>query len=149
MKLLNYFKAMSNLEVLLAVLFALFIILPIEVPLVLAKLIDSSIGMVVIFALAVYLFFKEDPVVAVLFVFVAYELIRRSDKATGKQIIMKHTPTQEKKDEKMKKMNPPKKATLEEEIVDKMAPVGKSDMISYVSTTFSPVAEEVTGASVY
>ena len=62
---------------------------------------------------------------------------------------MKHTPTQEKKDEKMKKMNPVKKATLEEEIVDKMAPVGKSDMISYVSTTFSPVAEEVTGASVY
>jgi hypothetical protein len=149
MKLLNYFKAMSNLEVLLAVLFALFIILPIDVPLVLAKLIDSSLGMVVIFALAVYLFFKEDPVVAVLFVLVAYELIRRSDKATGKQIIMKHTPTQEKKDEKMKKMNPVKKATLEEEIVDKMAPVGKSDMISYVSTTFSPVAEEVTGASVY
>ena len=72
MKLLNYFKAMSNLEVLLAVLFALFIILPIDVPLVLAKLIDSSLGMVVIFALAVYLFFKEDPVVAVLFVFVAY-----------------------------------------------------------------------------
>tara|TARA_B100000963_G_C22619597_1_gene669182 strand:+ start:1807 stop:2256 length:450 start_codon:yes stop_codon:yes gene_type:complete len=149
MKLLNYFKAMSNLEVLLAVLFALFIILPIDVPLVLAKLIDSSLGMVVIFALAVYLFFKEDPVVAVLFVLVAYELIRRSDKATGKQIIMKHTPTQEKKDEKMKKMNPVKKSTLEEEIVDKMAPVGKSDMISYVSTTFSPVAEEVTGASVY
>lgn len=149
MKLLNYFKAMSNLEVLLVVLFALFIILPIDVPLVLAKLIDSSLGMVVIFALAVYLFFKEDPVVAVLFVLVAYELIRRSDKATGKQIIMKHTPTQEKKDEKMKKMNPVKKATLEEEIVDKMAPVGKSDMISYVSTTFSPVAEEVTGASVY
>ena len=149
MKLLNYFKAMSNLEVLLAVLFALFIILPIDVPLVLAKLIDSSLGMVLIFALAVYLFFKEDPVVAVLFVLVAYELIRRSDKATGKQIIMKHTPTQEKKDEKMKKMNPPKKATLEEEMVDKLAPVGKSDMISYVSTTFSPVAEEVTGASVY
>jgi len=149
MKLLNYFKAMSNLEVLLAVLFALFIILPIDVPLVLAKLVDSSLGMVVIFALAVYLFFKEDPVVAVLFVLVAYELIRRSDKATGKQVIMKHTPTQEKKDEKMKKMNPPKKATLEEEMVDKLAPVGKSDMISYVSTTFSPVAEEVTGASVY
>ena len=49
----------------------------------------------------------------------------------------------------MKKMNPEKKETLEEEIVDKMAPVGKSDMISYVTTTFSPVAEEVNGASKY
>ena len=62
---------------------------------------------------------------------------------------MKHTPTQEKKDEKMKKMNPPKKETLEEEIVDKLAPVGKSDMISYISTSFSPVAEELSGASMY
>ena len=49
----------------------------------------------------------------------------------------------------MKKMNPEKKETLEEEMVDKMAPVGKSDMISYVTTTFSPVAEEVGSASKY
>ena len=40
-------------------------------------------------------------------------------------------------------------STLEEEMVDKMAPVGKSDMISYVTTTFSPVAEEVGSASKY
>tara|TARA_B100000925_G_C21968610_1_gene456758 strand:- start:218 stop:667 length:450 start_codon:yes stop_codon:yes gene_type:complete len=149
MKLLNTFKKMTKLEVALSILFVLFIILPLNVPDLFANLIDTSLGMIVIFGLAVYMFFHVNPVVAVLFVFVAYELLRRSSKRTGKAIIQKHTPTQEKKDEKMKKMNPEKKETLEEEIVDKMAPVGKSDMISYVTTTFSPVAEEVGGASKY
>ena len=149
MKLLNTFKKMTKLEVALSILFVLFIILPLNVPDLFANLIDTSLGMIVIFGLAVYMFFHVNPVVAVLFVSVAYELLRRSSKRTGKAIIQKHTPTQEKKDEKMKKMNPEKKETLEEEIVDKMAPVGKSDMISYVTTTFSPVAEEVGGASKY
>ena len=149
MKLLNTFKKMTKLEVALSILFVLFIILPLNVPDLFANLIDTSLGMIVIFGLAVYMFFHVNPVVAVLFVFVAYELLRRSSNKTGKAIIQKHTPTQQKKDEKMKKMNPEKKETLEEEIVDKMAPVGKSDMISYVTTSFSPVAEEVGGASKY
>lgn len=149
MKLLNTFKKMTKLEIALSILFVLFIILPLGVPDLFANLIDTSLGMIVIFGLAVYMFFHVNPVVAVLFVFVAYELLRRSSKKTGKAIIQKHTPTQAKKDEKMKKMNPEKKETLEEEIVDKMAPVGKSDMISYVTTTFSPVAEEVGSASKY
>ena len=149
MKLLNTFKKMTKLEIALSILFALFIILPLGVPDLFANLIDTSLGMIVIFGLAVYMFFHVNPVVAVLFVFVAYELLRRSSKKTGKAIIQKHTPTQAKKDEKMKKMNPEKKETLEEEIVDKMSPVGKSDMISYVTTTFSPVAEEVGSASKY
>ena len=140
---------MTKLEVALSILFVLFIILPLNVPDLFANLIDTSLGMIVIFGLAVYMFFHVNPVVAVLFVFVAYELLRRSSKRTGKAIIQKHTPTQEKKDEKMKKMNPEKKETLEEEIVDKMAPVGKSDMISYVTTSFSPIAEEVGSASKY
>lgn len=149
MKLLNTFKKMTKLEIALSILFVLFIILPLDVPDLFANLIDTSLGMIVIFGLAVYMFFHVNPVVAVLFVFVAYELLRRSSKKTGKAIIQKHTPTQAKKDEKMKKMNPEKKETLEEEMVDKMAPVGKSDMISYVTTTFSPVAEEVGSASKY
>lgn len=149
MKLLNTFKKMTKLEIALSILFVLFIILPLDVPDLFANLIDTSLGMIVIFGLAVYMFFHVNPVVAVLFVFVAYELLRRSSKKTGKAIIQKHTPTQAKKDEKMKKMNPEKKETLEEEMVDKMAPVGKSDMISYVTTTFSPVSEEVGSASKY
>jgi hypothetical protein len=149
MKFLNNFKKMTQLEMVLALLFVLYIVLPVEMPDLISQLIDGSMGMLVLFGLAVYMFFNVNPVLAVLFVFVAYELLRRSSKTTGKEVIMKHTPSQAKKDEKMKKMNPVKKETLEEEIVDKMAPVGKSEMLSYVTSSFSPVAEEVNGASVY
>jgi len=140
---------MTQLEMVLALLFVLYIVLPVEMPELISQLIDGSMGMLVLFGLAVYMFFNVNPVLAVLFVFVAYELLRRSSKTTGKEVIMKHTPSQAKKDEKMKNMNPVKKETLEEEIVDKMAPVGKSEMLSYVTSSFSPVAEEVNGASVY
>lgn len=147
MKVLNSLKKLSQLEMILAVLFVLYVVLPIEMPDMFAQLVDTTLGMVGVFALAVYMFFNVNPVLAVLFVFVAYELLRRSSSKTGKAVIMKHTPTQQKKDEKMKKMNPVKKETLEEEMVDKLAPVGKSDIASYVSTSFSPVAEDVGGAS--
>lgn len=147
--MLNYFKKMSQLEAILAIMFALFVVLPIDMPDILAGMIDSTIGLVGLFALTVYMFFNMSPVLAVLFIFVAYELLRRSSNKTGKAIIMQHTPSQEKKDAKMKKMNPVKKETLEEEIVDKMAPVGRSDIASYVSTSFSPVAEDVGTASKY
>lgn len=149
MKLLNNFKQMEQTEIVLAVLFIFYIVLPIETPDMISKLIDGPIGMIGLFGLAVYLFFNVNPIIAVLFVFVAYELLCRASKSTGKEVIMKHTPSQLKKDEKMKKMNPVKKETLEEEIVDIMAPVGKSEMLSYVTSSFSPVAEEVNGASVY
>ena len=147
--MLNYFKKMSQLEAILAIMFALFVVLPIDMPDILAGMIDSTIGLVGLFALTVYMFFNMSPVLAVLFIFVAYELLRRSSNKTGKAIIMQHTPSQEKKDAKMKKMNPVKKETLEEELVDKMAPVGRSDIASYVSTSFSPVAEYVGTASKY
>jgi len=140
---------MSQIEMILAILFVLYIVLPVDMPNMISQGVDTSFGMIAIFGLAVYMFFNVNPVLAVLFVFVAYELLRRSSKATGKEVIMKHTPSQKKKDEKMKKMNPVKKETLEEEIVDNMAPVGKSDITSYVSSSFSPVAEDVGTASVY
>ena len=40
-----------------------------------------------------------------------------------------------------------KKNTLEEEVVDKMAPVGHSEPIKFMSSTFQPVAEDVGSAS--
>jgi membrane protein implicated in regulation of membrane protease activity len=147
--MLNYFKKMSKLETVLAIMFVLFVILPIEIPDMCASMIDSTIGLAALFGLTVYMFFHLNPVLAVLFVFVAYELLKRSSNKTGKAVIMRHTPSQEKKDVKMKKMNPIKKETLEEEVVDNMAPVGRSDISAYVSTSFSPVAEDVGSASKY
>jgi hypothetical protein len=56
--------------------------------------------------------------------------------------IPEHSPiTQEQKDEKMMEMNPVKVETLEEEVVLKMAPVGKSDSSTYIETSYKPIAD--------
>jgi hypothetical protein len=47
----------------------------------------------------------------------------------------------------MKTMNPVVVETLEEEVVNKMAPVGHSDISVYTESTFKPVAEKVGSAS--
>ena len=47
----------------------------------------------------------------------------------------------------MKAMNPPKSQSLEEEMVKKMAPIGKSEMVEIVNSGFKPVATKLEGAS--
>jgi hypothetical protein len=127
----------------------LYIALPINAPIMVCDLVDGPIGMIVVFTAAVYLFLYANPILAVLFVFAGYELLRRCCNVTGRVVIAKHTPTQAKKDKKMKKMNPIQKSTLEEEVVQQMAPVGKSESSVFTSSTFSPVADNVGSASVY
>ena len=145
----SFLKNMTRMEMAVAALMIVYVVLPIEVPSMVCRLVDGPVGMVAIFAVAVYLFFNANPLVAVLFLLAGYELLRRCSSMTGTQVIMKYTPTQEKKDQKMKKMNPPKKNTLEEEVVEQMAPVGRSEPAQFMASGFSPVADNVGSASMY
>jgi hypothetical protein len=97
----------------------------------------------------VFLFLNANPVLAVVYILVGYELLRRSSKKTGRVTLMKYTPTQAKKDMEMKAMNPVQEKTLEEEIVGSMAPIGRSDPNVYVDTTFKPVADKIKEGSLY
>jgi len=142
-------KTLTKLDLSVLAVFVLYLVFPMNAPSMMANMVDSTLGMVAIFAVALFLFCYANPVLAVVFLFVAYELMRRSASQTGKAAIAVHTPTQMKKDISMKAMNPPKKETLEEDIVDKMAPIGHSDMSVYNATTYKPVAEDVGTASMY
>jgi hypothetical protein len=44
-------------------------------------------------------------------------------------------------------MNPIADQTLEEDMVQKMAPIGQSSMISYNTSEYKPVAHDTHGAS--
>lgn len=145
----GFLKNMSQLELSVAAILVLYIVLPVDAPNMVCDWVDGPVGMIGVFTVAVYLFLHANSLLAVLFLFAAYELLRRCSNVTGKAVIMKHTPTQAKKDQKMKKMNPTKKDTLEEEVVEKMAPIGKSEMSKFISSGFSPVSEDVGSASVY
>jgi len=100
--------------------------------------------MIIIFITTIYLLFYTTPFLAILAIFAAYELIRRS---SGKVQKMNHyikeynPPTQEEKDDKMLELNPVKIETLEEEVVYKMAPIGKSETNTYIETSYKPIAD--------
>lgn len=149
MKLQKMFSTLSQVEMIALAVFVLYIVLPIENPSFISNMVDTPLGMVGVLAVTLYLFFNANPLVAILYVFVAYELLRRSAKQTGKAAIQEHTPSQMKKDVKMQKMNPVKKETLEEEMVEKMAPIGHSDPVVFSESAFKPVAEDVGTASMY
>jgi hypothetical protein len=138
----------SPLEVILFILFVFYLVFQVKTPAFLAELISSPVGMVVIFVLAVYMFLYTHPILGILSIFVAYEVIRRSSLITGKVVLAQYTPTQPKIDAEIKAMNPPKERTLEEDVVEQMAPVGKSEPAGYVMTSFKPVAEDAHGASI-
>lgn len=147
MEIPKILKTLSTLEMVLLACFVIYVIFPIPTPNFLAGVLDSSLGMLVLFVVGLFLFFYVNPVLGVVFIFVAYEMLRRSSHLVGHAAIVQHTPSQAKKDVQMINMNPPKKETLEEEIVDKMAPVGHSDLSIYTPSSFKPVSENVGSAS--
>ena len=137
----------NPLEMVLLVLFIIYLVFPVNTPVFLAPMVDSSLGMVTIFAIVLFLFMYSHPLLAILYVFVAYELIRRSTQVTGRtSSYIQFTPSQEKRDANMQAMNVPKEESLEEAVVSQMAPVPHNSA-DFLETEFKPLAEDVHHAS--
>lgn len=131
----------TYLEVILFVIFVLYIVFQPRTPPALSLIIDTPVGAVVVMAAAAYLLLYTHPVLGVLSIFVAYELLRRST-------VVRFIPTlpeQPKVDAQQQSFNPPAERTLEEDLVAQMAPIEVS--ADYVETGFKPVSENVHGAS--
>jgi len=98
-----------------------------------------------------YMIFYTTPILGILSIFVAYELLRRSSNSityNKKVPIVKFTPSQPQKDNEMKQMNPPKVLSLEEEIIENYAPVGKSIFPdSYIESSFKPTQDKLISGS--
>ena len=66
----------------------------------------------------------------------------------AKASIESRTPSQAKKDVQLQKMNPsPQSTSLEEEVVQKLAPIGVCEPSHYVNSEFKPVTTSLVGAS--
>jgi len=141
------FKKISALEILVFILFVIYLVFQIQTPSVLIPFISSPFGITIVLIITLLVFFYTNPILGVLSLFVAYEFIRRSMSVVGKVVTVKYTPTQMKKDMEMVAMNPPKMVTLEEDIVSKMAPYGMSEPIKMELSSFKPVAENINNAS--
>jgi hypothetical protein len=134
-------------EIVLFVLLVLYIIFNERTPDEIAKYVDNIYGQILVVLLAVTVFVSTNPVVGVLAFFAAYEFIRRSSHATGTFGIETFTPTEDKKAETMKAMNPVPSKTLEEELVESLTPIApNNDVGASDEGTFQPVLNNLYGA---
>jgi len=132
----------SPLEIVLFVMFVSYLVFQPDTPIMISPFIDNIVGTIIIISIALYMLLFRHPVLGVLSIFVAYEMIRRTSVKTV--AMLQYTPEQPIKDAAMLRMNPPKEKTLEETMVEKMAPIGNGGVLL---SNFSPVSENVHGAS--
>ena len=153
MKLSDFTKALSPLEIAALVIFVIYIIFPFKSPAFLSGSVNTPIGLVVLLVVTLYLFFYTNPILGVVYIFVAYELLRRTSLVkvgNSDNYMIQYTPNEGKRVQEMKQMNPPAKLTLEEDIIAKMAPATQFNPRPIQNgTDFKPVAEKISGASLY
>ena len=141
----SLFKKQHIGELVLAILFIIYLILGLKTPEPIANLIDSLVGKIVIFIIVIYLFNYSNPILAVLSLFVAFDLIRRSSMTTGIDALQKFAPSEEKKMSQFTAYNQ-FPYTLEQEVVAKMAPIMKSGS-SLTQASYKPLLDNLYDAS--
>lgn len=144
----GWIKRLTLAEILVSVVFLLYIVLPVNTPRALVPLVQSPLGLVAIFLIVLYLFLFAHPLLAILYLIVAYLLLRRS---TSPAVSLKksdklvhHPPALPVIPENIISSAAADPHTLEEDVISKMAPVGQTGV---VRTSFLPVASSVNGAS--
>ena len=132
-------------EFILVILFIIYLIMGYKTPEPIASLVDSLGGKIVLFIIVIYLFMHCNPILAVLALFVAFDLIRRSSVATGIDALKRYAPSEEKKSSQFTAFNQ-FPYTLEQEVVKKMAPIIQSSS-SLSPPSYKPLLENLYDAS--
>jgi len=125
-------------SLILSLLLSCFVICDIEVPLVLAELIDNPIGKIGVAVLALCLLSK-NTLVGVVGIVAAYVLIQRSEGKTGSYGERNFLPSENKKFSHLNSMNQ-FPSTLEEDVINTMLPMNRS--IDLSPPEFKPVLED-------
>jgi len=141
----SLFKKEHRGELFLVVLLIIYLVMGFKTPESIASLVDTLIGKVVIFITIVFLFMHYNPILAVLALFVAFDLIRRSSMTTGLDALQKFVPSEEKKVSQFTAFNQ-FPYTLEQEVVAKMAPIRESGS-SLTQATYKPLLDNLHDAS--
>jgi hypothetical protein len=141
----SLFKKSHISELILVILLIIYLIMGFKTPEPIANLVDTLLGKVVIFVIVVCLFMYSHPILAILALFVAFDLIRRSSMTTGIDALQKYAPSEEKKASQFTAFNQ-FPYTLEQEVVAKMAPIMKSGS-SINPPSYKPLLDNLHDAS--
>jgi len=131
-------------QLILVILFLIYLILGFKMPDSVANLIDSSAGKVIVALVALLLFGYSNPILGVLGILVAYQLIKSSSEKTGMAALEKYYPTEEKK---WSPFTPTHQFpyTLEQEVVKQMA--SQKFNTDFVKAPYSPVLDDTRDAA--
>jgi hypothetical protein len=126
-------------ELILSVIFVIYLVLGLQVPDSFAYMIDSTFGKIVIVIVALMMFGYSNPILGVLALLVAYQLIKGASIKTGMAGLDEYYPTEEKK---WSPFTPAHQFpyTLEQEMVKKMTT--QKFNTEYVKAPFKPVLED-------
>jgi len=131
-------------ELVLSALLALYLVMGYQLPEGVSTMIDSTVGKIVVVVVALMLFAYSNPVLGILALLVAYQLIRSSSVKTGMAGLEEYYPTEEKK---WSPFTPAHQFpyTLEQEMVKKMTT--QTFNTEYVKAPYRPTLDETHDAS--
>lgn len=147
----KYFKKLTVLEIILSVIIVLYLILNIQMPKMFDSFVLSPLGMIIVIMIPFYLFLYVNPVLGVLSLFMAHKILSnaRNEDNIIKTEILRHNAAEFNKAPQIepapsnydKKIETPnvETNTLEEDVISKMAPIGKSDPINYIKSSYKPI----------
>jgi len=128
-------KIKKRQELYLVVILVIYILFNFKTPDCLTNIIDNAMGKIIIIIFTIAIAMKTNPILGVLSIIAAYELIKRSSRVN--QIFTNdNIPSEKTKMIKLQEMND-FSITLEEEIVKNIPPLVKYDLPS--CNTFKPV----------
>jgi hypothetical protein len=141
MEYLNELLEKKNMpQLALVILFIIYLIMGFKTPDSVANMIDSTVGKIIVALVALFLFAYSNPILGVLGIFVAYQLVRNASIKTGMASLEQYYPTEEKK---WSPFTPAHQFpyTLEQEMVKRMAP--QKFNTNYVKPTYKPMLEDI------
>lgn len=140
-------KAEQQHQLLLTVLFIVYILFDIQLPTVLANMVDSLSGNIILALLALSIFVYTNPILGILGFIVAYLMVHRSSKKTGSYAEKHYLPSEKSKQADFLKYNEATEfskyneypQTLEQDVVSKMAPL--EDNTPEQDSSYKPIQD--------
>jgi hypothetical protein len=143
------FKKENMGQLILSILFVIYLIMGYNTPMSLAELIDTPVGKIAVIIVALCILSTSNPILGILALFVAYELIRRSS-ISLRGDLKSFIPSESKKSDQFSAFNQTEfPYTLEQEMVGKMTIQNNSINMSFTdnSSSFKPILDDTHNAS--
>ena len=145
---MDYFSSLfdkKNMpQLVLSALFALYLVIGYQLPEGVATMIDSTFGKIIVVVVALMLFAYSNPVLGILALLVAYQLIKGASVKTGMAGLEEYYPTEAKK---WSPFTPENQFpyTLEHEVVKKMTT--QKFNTEYVKAPYRPTLDDTYDAA--